>query len=107
LLSLLKLGFSSVLSSCSVSVISARCPTGCGGRGSVYIVGHTDSEGTPAHNLELSRHRAEAVAEDLVRDYKIARARLSTAGVGFLAPVGSNGTDSGRALNRRVELVQP
>lgn len=73
----------------------------------VYIVGHTDSQGTPAHNLELSRRRAEAVAEDLVRTYKIAKARLNTAGVGFLAPVGSNGTDAGRALNRRVELVQP
>ncbi|MDR6305404.1 outer membrane protein OmpA-like peptidoglycan-associated protein [Nitrobacter vulgaris] len=74
---------------------------------SVYIVGHTDSQGTPAHNLDLSRRRAEAVAEDLVRTYKIAKPRLNTAGVGFLAPVGSNGTDSGRALNRRVELVQP
>jgi outer membrane protein OmpA-like peptidoglycan-associated protein len=84
----------------------AKLLSGQPGR-NVYIVGHTDSEGTPAHNLELSRHRAEAVAEDLVRNYKIARTRLSTAGVGFLAPVGSNGTDSGRALNRRVELVQP
>ncbi|WP_425905912.1 OmpA family protein [Nitrobacter sp. TKz-YC02] len=73
----------------------------------VYIVGHTDSQGAPAHNLDLSRRRAEAVAEDLVRTYKIVRTRLNTSGVGFLAPVGSNGTESGRALNRRVELVQP
>ncbi|WP_439922759.1 OmpA family protein [Nitrobacter sp. JJSN] len=74
---------------------------------SVYIVGHTDSQGAPAHNLELSRRRAEAVAEDLVRSYKITRTRLNTAGVGFLAPIGSNATDAGRALNRRVELMQP
>jgi outer membrane protein OmpA-like peptidoglycan-associated protein len=39
--------------------------------------------------------------------YKIARGRLYTAGVGYLAPVGSNATDEGRALNRRVELVSP
>jgi outer membrane protein OmpA-like peptidoglycan-associated protein len=73
----------------------------------VYIVGHTDSQGAPAHNLELSRRRAEAVAEDLVRSYKIAKNRLNTAGVGFLAPLGSNADEPGRALNRRVELVQP
>jgi len=42
-----------------------------------------------------------------VRAYRIAAARLRTAGVGFLAPVGSNATDAGRALNRRVELVAP
>jgi outer membrane protein OmpA-like peptidoglycan-associated protein len=73
----------------------------------VYVVGHTDSAGTPAHNLDLSRRRAEAVAEELARNYGIAKTRLSTAGVGLLAPVGSNATESGRALNRRVELVQP
>jgi outer membrane protein OmpA-like peptidoglycan-associated protein len=73
----------------------------------VYIVGHTDSQGKPAYNLDLSRRRAEAVAEDLARNYGIAKTRLSTAGVGLLAPVGSNATEAGRALNRRVELVQP
>jgi OmpA-OmpF porin, OOP family len=73
----------------------------------VFIVGHTDSQGTHDHNMELSRRRAEAVAADLVRAYKIAKSRLSTAGVGFLAPVGSNANDEGRALNRRVELVAP
>jgi hypothetical protein len=36
-----------------------------------------------------------------------AQARLKTAGAGFLAPVGSNASDAGRALNRRVELVAP
>jgi outer membrane protein OmpA-like peptidoglycan-associated protein len=43
----------------------------------------------------------------LVKSFRIAQARLRTAGVGLLAPVGSNATDSGRALNRRVELVAP
>lgn len=73
----------------------------------VFIVGHTDSQGAFDYNLDLSRRRAEAVAAELTRSYKIPNARLRTAGVGWLAPVGSNATDDGRALNRRVELVAP
>jgi OmpA-OmpF porin, OOP family len=73
----------------------------------VFIVGHTDSQGTFEHNLDLSRRRAEAVAAELERGYHIAPPRLRTAGVGLLAPVGSNATEAGRALNRRVELVEP
>jgi len=42
-----------------------------------------------------------------VKSYRIAQPRLRTAGLGFLAPVGSNATEAGRALNRRVELVAP
>ncbi len=72
----------------------------------VFIVGHTDTQGAYDYNLDLSKRRAEAVGAALVSGYQIARARLRTAGVGFLAPVGSNATEDGRALNRRVELVQ-
>ncbi len=74
---------------------------------SVFIVGHTDNQGSYDYNLDLSRRRAEAVAAELSRSYRIAPARLRTAGVGLLAPVGSNATDAGRTLNRRVELVAP
>ncbi len=73
----------------------------------VFIVGHTDNQGAYDYNLDLSRRRAEAVAAELVKSFRIARPRLRTAGVGFLAPVGSNASDGGRALNRRVELVAP
>jgi outer membrane protein OmpA-like peptidoglycan-associated protein len=73
----------------------------------VFIVGHTDSQGAYDYNLDLSRRRAEAIAAELVKTYRIAQPRLRTAGVGLLAPVGSNATESGRALNRRVELVAP
>ena len=73
----------------------------------VVIVGHTDSQGNYDYNMDLSRRRAEAVATELGGSYQIARTRLRTAGVGFLAPIGSNATDDGRALNRRVELVAP
>jgi len=73
----------------------------------VFIVGHTDSQGAYDYNLDLSRRRAEAVAAELVKSFRIVPTRLRTAGVGLLAPVGSNATDAGRALNRRVELVAP
>lgn len=73
----------------------------------VFIVGHTDSQGSYEHNMQLSKARADAVAAALAGSYRIARNRLYTAGIGYLAPVGSNATDEGRALNRRVELVVP
>lgn len=73
----------------------------------VFIVGHTDNQGNYEHNMDLSRRRAAAVASALSATYHIAAARMRTAGVGFLAPVASNATEAGRALNRRVELVQP
>jgi outer membrane protein OmpA-like peptidoglycan-associated protein len=72
---------------------------------SVIVVGHTDSQGGYDYNLDLSRRRAEAIAAELAAGYRIARTRLRTAGVGMLAPVGSNASEAGRALNRRVELV--
>ena len=73
----------------------------------VFIVGHTDNQGAYEYNLDLSRRRAEAVAAELVKNFRIVPARLRAAGVGFLAPVGSNANEGGRALNRRVELVAP
>jgi OOP family OmpA-OmpF porin len=73
----------------------------------VFIVGHTDSQGSYEHNMTLSRARADAVAAALTRSYQIAQTRLYTAGVGYLAPIGSNASEDGRALNRRVELVEP
>jgi outer membrane protein OmpA-like peptidoglycan-associated protein len=73
----------------------------------VYIVGHTDSQGGYDYNIDLSRRRAAAIAAELAAKHGIAAARLKTAGVGFLAPVASNATENGRALNRRTELVLP
>ena len=72
----------------------------------LIVVGHTDNQGDFDYNMDLSERRAAAVVQDLTGNYGIAAARLRPAGVGFLAPVASNGTADGRALNRRVELVQ-
>jgi outer membrane protein OmpA-like peptidoglycan-associated protein len=72
----------------------------------VVIVGHTDNQGDLNYNLDLSRQRAKAVMRALIDTYGIDAARLSSAGVAYLAPVSSNLSEEGRALNRRVELVQ-
>ena len=52
----------------------------------VFIVGHTDNQGAFDYNLDLSRRRAEAVAAELVKNFRIAQPRLRTAGVGLPCP---------------------
>ncbi len=71
---------------------------------SVIVVGHSDNEGSLEANLELSKRRAEAVRDTLI-ERGVGANRLDAHGVGFLAPVTSNASQGGRALNRRVELV--
>jgi outer membrane protein OmpA-like peptidoglycan-associated protein len=72
-------------------------------RSLVDVLGHTDSTGTEAGNKALSEKRAQAVAT-LLRSRGVAAARIATRGYGASQPIGDNGTDSGRALNRRVEI---
>lgn len=72
----------------------------------LYVVGHTDAVGAYDYNMSLSQRRAQAVVQALVTGNGVGRDRLKAAGVGFLAPVGSNDSEDGRAKNRRVELVK-
>lgn len=72
----------------------------------VRIVGHTDNEGKPDYNLDLSRRRAASVVKALTGSHGIAGARLDSFGCGLYAPVASNDTAEGKAKNRRVELVK-
>jgi outer membrane protein OmpA-like peptidoglycan-associated protein len=69
----------------------------------VSIVGHTDSTGSDAVNNPLSVDRAQSV-----RDYLAGRgvqpARVEVAGRGSREPIADNGSDAGRAKNRRVEI---
>ncbi len=71
----------------------------------LHVVGHTDSTGGFDFNMNLSLERAKAVADALVSQHGIAGERLRAHGVGPLSPVATNGTDDGRAENRRVDLV--
>lgn len=70
-----------------------------------YVVGHTDNQGELASNMTLSQKRAQAVVDALSGKYGIAANRLVARGVASLAPVASNRDESGRAKNRRVELI--
>jgi outer membrane protein OmpA-like peptidoglycan-associated protein len=72
----------------------------------LLIEGHTDSVGNAAANLDLSRRRAEAVKAVLTAQFKVDGGRLSTAGLGATKPIDTNDTPTGRAQNRRVELVR-
>jgi len=72
----------------------------------LLIEGHTDSVGNAAHNLELSKRRAEAVKTVLTAQFKIDPSRLTTAGLGASKPVASNDAPQGRSQNRRVEFVK-
>ena len=69
----------------------------------VDVMGHTDSTGSDAYNLDLSRRRAESVANYLV-SRGTNRARIATVGYGEQYPRADNPTEQGRALNRRVEI---
>jgi len=72
----------------------------------VFVVGHTDNQGAPAHNTDLSQRRADAVVKALAGEYKVDAKRLAAKGVASYAPVASNDAESGREKNRRVELVK-
>lgn len=69
----------------------------------VLIVGHTDSTGSDAINDPLSSRRAQTV-RDYLDTRGVPAARLETAGRGSREPVADNGTEAGRAKNRRVEI---
>ena len=71
----------------------------------VMIIGHTDSDGDDAKNLELSKKRAASVKYALVKDYGIDANLLTTDGKGETEPVNDNDTPQNKANNRRVEFV--
>lgn len=70
----------------------------------VRVVGHTDNVGSADYNRALSRERALAVAQILVR-YGVPSNRITYSGRGYAEPITSNNSASGRAMNRRVEVV--
>jgi outer membrane protein OmpA-like peptidoglycan-associated protein len=69
----------------------------------VRIVGHTDSTGSDAVNDPLSLDRANAVKRYL-ESRGVDGGRIDTAGRGEHEPIADNGSDAGRAKNRRVEI---
>lgn len=70
----------------------------------VLIRGHTDNIGTDDFNLQLSLSRAETIRQVLI-EKGMDPAKIFCEGLGEAQPVASNATDSGRAVNRRIEVV--
>jgi len=71
----------------------------------IEIGGHTDSRGSNAYNQTLSEQRANAVLEYLTTKFPaLQRSQYSAKGYGESAPIADNKTETGRALNRRVEF---
>jgi outer membrane protein OmpA-like peptidoglycan-associated protein len=70
----------------------------------ILINGHTDSVGSDASNLILSRERASSVRNWLI-EKGIAAERIRTSGRGEAQPRATNDTEEGRTLNRRIEFV--
>jgi OOP family OmpA-OmpF porin len=71
----------------------------------VALQGFCDNRGTPEYNMKLSRDRAEAVADYLVKNFKLDSGRVTAMWYGEGNPVASNDTVEGRAKNRRVEVA--
>ena len=74
------------------------------GQGNIRIDGFTDNKGTDAANIALSQRRAEAVIVAL-RAGGLSAMRLRASGKGKTQPVADNGSEAGRARNRRVEII--
>lgn len=72
----------------------------------IQIVGHTDSDGDDAMNLDLSKRRAANVKNSLVKDFGISADRISTDGKGESVPLATNTSTENKAKNRRVEFIK-
>jgi OOP family OmpA-OmpF porin len=68
----------------------------------VQLEGHTDSRGTDAYNMDLSKRRADNVKKYLVDKFNVKASRVSTVAYGESKPIASNENDAGRQRNRRV-----
>jgi outer membrane protein OmpA-like peptidoglycan-associated protein len=81
-----------------LAAIAATCPTE-----TLEVGGHTDNIGSESYNQALSERRAVAVAHAL-GEAGVDANRLSALGYGETVPIADNGTDEGRARNRRIEI---
>ncbi|MDX1665999.1 MAG: OmpA family protein [Saprospiraceae bacterium] len=70
----------------------------------IIVEGHTDTDGTAARNWDLSVMRATAVVKELTAS-GVDPKRISACGKAFYAPVATNETATGKAQNRRTEII--
>ena len=69
----------------------------------IRVEGHTDSTGSEGYNMDLSQRRADSV-KNLIVQRGLSTARIETMPYGETMPVADNSTETGRAMNRRVEI---
>jgi outer membrane protein OmpA-like peptidoglycan-associated protein len=72
----------------------------------VKVLGHTDSDGEDAKNLDLSKRRAISVKNELTTKFAIDASRIETDGKGETEPVAKNDSQLSKAKNRRVEFIK-
>jgi len=94
---------SSVLRTSSYPVLDASSADLRSGTATVELDGHASSEGTAAHNMRLSKDRANAVKTYLVNSGVDAK-RIKVKAYGETKPIADNSTEDGRIANRRVEF---
>jgi outer membrane protein OmpA-like peptidoglycan-associated protein len=69
----------------------------------IRVEGHTDSTGSESYNMDLSQRRADAV-KNLIVQRGVSVTRIETMAYGETLPIADNSTETGRAMNRRVEI---
>jgi OmpA-OmpF porin, OOP family len=94
---------SSVLKTSSYPVLDATSADLRANSKTVTLAGYASSEGTAAHNMRLSKDRANSVKTYLVNSGVDAK-RLKVKGFGETHPIADNSTEEGRVANRRVEF---
>jgi OmpA-OmpF porin, OOP family len=72
----------------------------------IKIVGHTDSDGNDASNLDLSKRRAASVKNELGKTFSIDASRIEIDGKGASQPLVPNNSVLNKATNRRVEFIK-
>jgi len=70
----------------------------------IMVIGHTDNVGSDSYNYTLSEKRAQSVKSLAVAN-GVSASRITISGKGKAEPIADNGTEAGRAQNRRVEIV--
>jgi outer membrane protein OmpA-like peptidoglycan-associated protein len=75
------------------------------GEPDVIIGGHTDSTGSEDLNEHLSQQRADAVRQYFVANQTLPYEKIIAVGYGSMRPIASNATQSGRAMNRRIDII--
>jgi len=70
----------------------------------ITVEGHTDPDGSPAKNWDLSVRRATAVVK-ILTETNVNAERITASGRSFYYPIASNATAAGKAKNRRTEII--